>query len=987
MRLPSFPIVISLFVSLLSTNTHAAVTVALTSDQQLETLQDPDARIDLSTSNQPRITSLREICEEASRRGDTIMYLVVDEFFQEFRKDEGTDMNLRPDMDEYIDRIKTISDFAGKYRIGLGLGLLSPLEIGKSFIQETGEKGRWVHYQTGYRDPVTGRFSIQMWRQLYWNNNKGEISLELAGVRAFAFRETELSGGRDFMVDPGDIHEITSGIEMEHWTTDTVRPRWEPESTAREIKLPVQRLRVHHRGNGQLKGYDRVFILVEYETPEMDYFSPRAIPWLRSLMKKYHDRGVNLVALSSREMHIQQDWYYYDHHDKGQLSVRYLTGFMADTFAKKYGEEFRDMDKYMLYFAYGPKYYSGSVRAPLNTRYVMGSTPQAAAETMLFRHRYYQLLNHRVVDMLIDAKSYAESLYGHEIFNRAHSTWAESPTISWWEVGGLQREAYQYEYTSNFLWSNAVQQAASACYDYFKWGEYLQPTGNDFPECGWADRNYYGAAMAASVGVLNKYRTAYSAFWGMPEAVQERKWATNRAFGCSPSSTIQEWSSNSAFSQRASDALISLTGNAHRETDVLIIYPMNLVAAEERFGSWITQYGYANYISSGKLMEEGRITAEGKLSVTDRTYTTLVVLYEVLPPAGLVGMIHKLSAAGGNVLWFGPPPLINGSGSECLDEWQHLFGVDFQTPLPDGEIATGKKVAFEGVLEHVAPQLILTDFLVDRIYPVSNREDGEMVAKVDGKIIGVKRVIGEGAVFYLGFRPRDDQSASLGYETRTLFEILAAAGAYPPTGIFPDVNDNTDFVSRTSPCLVTRFPNGSTMITSHYRDHRENWPDGFGRNRFTDSILLESNPLPSDRLELDGWRVNGHEVSYHGRLTCAFQMDDDGHLAGFYGMDCKEILIDQKHYRFSETELPLLVWAPVKEDVPGLPGTVLSQITIGGSGTVSLPIRTEKRTLGLFLKKENGAWEKVYFRQSHDQLSIRIGPDTAGKTLYLVTLD
>jgi len=140
-RLLHLPLILALF-SFLHLNTGAAVTVVLTSDQQLDAMQDPDAKIDLSTSNQKRITSLREICEDASRRGEHVMYLMVDEFFQEFRNDAGTDRNLLPDMDAYIDKIKTISDFAGQYDIGLGLGLLSPLEIGKSFIRETGERGR-----------------------------------------------------------------------------------------------------------------------------------------------------------------------------------------------------------------------------------------------------------------------------------------------------------------------------------------------------------------------------------------------------------------------------------------------------------------------------------------------------------------------------------------------------------------------------------------------------------------------------------------------------------------------------------------------------------------------------------------------------------------------------------------------------------------------------------------------------------------------------
>ena len=79
------------------------------------------------------------------------------------------------------------------------------------------------------------------------------------------------------------------------------------------------------RGRNELTGYNRVFALIEYETSEMDYFSPQASPFLKNLLKKYHDKGINLVSLYSDEMHIQQDWYYFTHHENGQFNLRYLT--------------------------------------------------------------------------------------------------------------------------------------------------------------------------------------------------------------------------------------------------------------------------------------------------------------------------------------------------------------------------------------------------------------------------------------------------------------------------------------------------------------------------------------------------------------------------------------------------------------------------------------------------------------------------------------
>ena len=212
-----------------------------------------------------------------------------------------------------------------------------------------------------------------------------------------------------------------------------------------------------------------------------------------------------------------------------------------------------------------------------------------------------------------------KQLFGRELEATGHSSWAESPTIDFWDTEKLKEYAAKYEYTSNYVWGNTVHQAAAACYDYFKWGEYLEPTGNDFAECGWLDRNYYGAAMAASIGVINKYPDAYAAAWGMPAKSQEWKDAINSAFGARNGSTAN-----------------LITGGVHRDIEVLILYPMNLVAVEERFGSWMTQYAYANYITSEKLLELGNITDDGHIKIKDKKYNTLVALFEPLPGEGLL---------------------------------------------------------------------------------------------------------------------------------------------------------------------------------------------------------------------------------------------------------------------------------------------------------------------------------------------------------------
>ena len=130
-------------------------------------------------------------------------------------------------------------------------------------------------------------------------------------------------------------------------------------------------------------------------------------------------------------------------------------------------------------------------------QYVFGNSIKEIHQTFLFRDRYYKLLNHHVVDLFKAAKNYASTLFDVDDFGTfGHASWAEAPTIDKWDTGNLHHSAYQYEYTPNFVWGNTVHQAASACYDYFKWGEYLEPTRNDFAETGWNDRNYYGAALS-----------------------------------------------------------------------------------------------------------------------------------------------------------------------------------------------------------------------------------------------------------------------------------------------------------------------------------------------------------------------------------------------------------------------------------------------------------------------------------------------------------
>ncbi|MCL5270111.1 MAG: hypothetical protein M1457_06085, partial [bacterium] len=795
--------------------------ILLTSDDQLKALAYPDKPFD--PENPER--TLRTTCESAQRGGVRTLVILFDQFFAQYRPGQTVPRALTPDMDEYIAIMAKVNKFAQGYGLGLELSLLNPLEIGPGYRKQTGESGRWLHYRKGVRDPKTGAFSVQLWQQRRWENNKGVFAVEDAGVRVFAFKETPIRNTPYRVVDPKDIVEITPLAKMEILSDPS------PEGG----HYYARQVRVYGTGQPQgagADGLDRVCVVQQYNTPEMDYFSDKAYPFLTGMIDKYKAAGVKLTGFYSDEMHIQQDWSYHGHHDNGEFALRYVSDGLAREYARRWGAQYQDFAKYMIYFLHGQEDASNSVDAKEEVMEVFGDTPEAIRETALFRTRYFHLLQDGVVDLCARAKRHAESIYGWKMESTAHATWAESPTCDVFRAG----RGNSYDYTSTFIWSNTVQQAASACHDYFKWGDYLTGGGNDTAEGGWIDRDYYALALAASTGIINEYPNAYAAAWGAPYDVLSRRSALADAFG-----------------DRASEGFAIVENKEHRDVSVLMLYPLDLVSVDERFGSWMTQYGYANMITAEKLLELGKVDKDA-IVMAGRRFTTLVTTFEPFPKQALLDMMKQFAEGGGRLIWAGPPPVLTYEGKPALEVWQGLFGVDYKPGADEGERAPGRMVRFEGPLAKVKSEVILTDYLVDHVYPVTPREGTTVAGRIQDNVVATQRAAGAGTAVFLGFRPRDDQSQSLGYETRQWFEILDALGAYPPSGKFPGANDNTEHVSRTTEVLACRFPNGAVAMAPHFRTFEERWPGGFRRDRAADEAVMAKYPPPSKELRLKDFK-------------------------------------------------------------------------------------------------------------------------------------
>lgn len=928
--------------------------IILVTDKDLEDLSDPDKVLNLSLTYDKYEDSLRGVCESAKAQGIRTIILSFDHFFAQYRPGQSEPRKLTPDMDEYVERIAAISNFAAQYGIGLELSLLSPLEIGNAYIAKTGESGKWMQHRKGLRDPVSGTYSVEYWQQKMWANNKGPLAIKDAGVRVFAFSETPIGNGTYRVVAPNSIVEITETAQVEYLQSDDDPIR--------------RRVRVHGSGRTDIGELNRVFVVQQYISPEMDYFSPKATEFLHTLIDKYADAGVKLNALYSDEMHIQQDWDYFAHHDNGEFTLRYVSDGFRERFAQLYGSEYLDFAKYLIYFVYGQEEFSHTVDAKESVMHVLGDSPEDVRRTALLRSRYYQLLQDGVVDLFANAKKYAEQRFGRSLLSRAHATWAESPTIDHWRTEPGEMWSSKYEYTSNFVWSCTVHQAAAACHDYFKWGDFLTGNGNDHAECGWLDRNYFGLALGCSTGIINDIPYSYAAHWGSPHVIARLRGALIDAYGTA-----------------GSELHTLVQDMQHRDVEVLMLYPLDLVSVEERFGSWMTQYGYANYITQAKLLEKGKVL-NGAIELGGRRFSTLVALFEPFPSQQLLDTMERMLSQGGRVIWSGPPPVLTKDGKDALGQWCRIFGVNYNPGIAEGKMAPGAVVSFEGALAKLTPQTILTDMLVDRIYPVTPSDGTQTLAKAKGFIVGTGLTTKEGGhAIFLGYRPRDDQSASLGYETRNWFEILDAVGAYPPTGKIKRGNDNTEYVSRTTDYLACRFPNGTVSIAPHLRTVVEGWSGGFGRDEKEDAEYLKNNPPPSDKIELKSFVANGHRVTYSGVLAVSFRVGTGGELVGFSGSNCKEITVDGRKWVFADKALSRIAWAPVSESRKVKGGAVM-QIFVEGNAEVKIPLTKSTGNVALFAQGNapgmKGAQipckiERGYLRFTADKTS-------SGRWLYLV---
>lgn len=881
-------------------------------------------------------TSFVDICRQGKAMGAKRMDVTYDFFFG------GDTRENYPDSPLTVKAYKVIHDLAKEYGMGFGASVVSPLDIGGEYGKTHAQKGQTMQFQEGaIRDD--GTYETVMDYQLQWTNNKGPAKLSLKEVKVFAFDEERIEGTPYYYVDEHAIRDIS----------DSAQYQIDPDSF---------RVSREGYGHGEIRisgrtscGKSRFLAVVIYNTLEIDYFAEGALTYMKSILDLHKQAGITYDGIYSDEMHIQFDWDMREHWGLTEVTTRYMTDSMAETFARMHGEQYRDFAKYLVYCTYMHHDFLEGPEAGLPAQHVFGKSREDIVRTFQFRKQYFELLHKRVVELCIGAKEYAGELFGKKMQATGHSTWQESPTAD--SFNAAQGEAVShYEYTDAFSWSAAQRENISACNDHFRWNDYFWAVGTDIPEGGFLDRNYYGAAFTAGLAALNPAEFAYYCIWGAPDSVKERLVEVGQTYG-----HYAGYCKSYEFGHHL------IQGCTSRVSDVLAVCPMDLNYLEERFGNWMVQYGYGDYITEEKLLQYAREPDSPLIQVKNRSYRALVVFFAPLMSRDALVWIQKYVQNGGKVIWCSMPALPEGNSRL----WREIFGVEQFCFDKQGIPAKGASVRFDG-FETVADMQILTDLLPDHVYPVVTAEAAAAATLAEWTVGTVKEYPDGGKAVYLGFRPRDDQSCSMGEDVSTLFSVLRELGCYEDGGC--------EAASRPADkrYLYNRFPNGTVSLCNHFRTFREmNWPGSFYRDEEADDAFMESVVMPPHDITLAQAELQGHRISYQGEGILTYRYEKET-LLGFAGRNTRGICIDGKTYTFT-AEPADLVWGKVDRPILGSDVQEAYCLKCSREGSVVLPFDASGMRCALCSNYLLEAEEPYPFTVENTFTRVVLDESTAGR--------
>ena len=356
-------------------------------------------------------TSLLDVCKEGEANGAQRLEVSYDFFFG------GSKRENYPDSPATLKAYKIIHDLAKEHGMGFSASVVSPLDVGGGYAKSHRDTGRTMQFKEGLIH-ADGTYQLDMIYQTQWTNNKGPIKLKLAEVTVFAFNEERIDGTPYYFVDENKIENISETVQYQV-----------DESSIQVSKDGYGRGNIRVYGKAAGCGKNRCLAVLVYETPELDYFSENAADYMKSIIDMHDQKGIRYAGFYSDEMHIQFDWNLVDHFGPDtEINTRYLTDSLAHTYADKFGRQYEDFAKYLVYFAYHQHDFLPGEEGKLPSQHVFGKSREDIVRTWMFRKCYFEMLQRRVVDLCKETKDYAESLFGGPIMTRAHSRRSCTPT-------------------------------------------------------------------------------------------------------------------------------------------------------------------------------------------------------------------------------------------------------------------------------------------------------------------------------------------------------------------------------------------------------------------------------------------------------------------------------------------------------------------------------------------------------------------------------
>ena len=249
--------------------------------------------------------SLMTRIKAAEERNGSMFSIAYDYFFG------GTSRSNYPSDDITVKAFKVVHDAAKEHGMKFEASILSPLDTGGGWAKMSDETGFSMQYLETDIKP-DGSYAADLVGQIQWVNNKGPIRLTPHHVLVYAFNEERVEDTPYFYVDENAIVDISS-------TASYVMETDKAEGTG-YIRCPL-----HISGKWENPTANRALCIMVSRTPELDYFAPSAMEFMKKLLDDHNAAGISYGAFYSDEMHIQFDWDLENHFGETEINTRYVT--------------------------------------------------------------------------------------------------------------------------------------------------------------------------------------------------------------------------------------------------------------------------------------------------------------------------------------------------------------------------------------------------------------------------------------------------------------------------------------------------------------------------------------------------------------------------------------------------------------------------------------------------------------------------------------